>query len=90
MVVLDIVPHTAETLLTLTRGNDTDTTVLQVDLVVIWRRESLSETYEWNTLSIPVPELTFFPFAPRILAGNHIPVTRFDRRCCSAYVAFRP
>jgi hypothetical protein len=25
---------------------------------------------EWNLITIPIPELTFFPFAPRILAGS--------------------
>jgi len=69
-LVLDTLPHTAETLLTLTRVTDTDTTILQVNLLVTWRRKSPSDIYEWNTISIPVPELTFFPFAPRILAGD--------------------
>ena len=90
MVVLDAVPHTAETVLTLTRANDTDTTVLQLNLVVTWRRQSSSQTFEWNTISMPIPELTFFPFVPRILAGGLISFRHSDRRRRSAYIAFRP
>jgi len=50
------------------RPEDTDTTLLHLNLSVSWRRQSSSMT-ECNTLTIPVPELTFFPFAPRILSG---------------------
>ena len=90
IVVLDTVPHTNKTVLTLTRANDTDTTVLQLDLVVTWRRQSSSQTYEWNTISIRIPELTFFPFAPRILAGTLLLLMYSDPRRRSAYIAFGP
>lgn len=68
IVVLDTTAHTAETRLSLTRPEDTEITLLHLNLSVTWRRQS-STTDDWNTLTIPVPELTFFPFAPRILAG---------------------
>jgi hypothetical protein len=90
IVVLDTVPHTAKTVLTLTRAADTDTTVLHLDLAVTWRRQSSSQTYEWNTISIPIPELTFFPFAPRILAGPLLLVMYSDPRRRSTYIAFGP
>ena len=64
---LDTVAHTAETRLSLVRAEDTDTTLLHLNLSVTWRRQS--STTDWNILTMPVPELTFFPFAPRILAG---------------------
>ena len=69
MVVLDAAPHLAETNLIVTRRENTEITLLHLDLTVTWRRQSSSETHDWNTISIPVPELTFFPFAPRVLAG---------------------
>jgi hypothetical protein len=69
IIVLDTTAHTAETWLSLTRPEDTETTLLHLNLSVTWRRQS-STTDDWNTLTIPVPELTFFPFAPRILAGS--------------------
>jgi len=46
-------------------------TLLNVSLCVEWRRHSTTQRYEWNEIIVPVPELTFFPFAPRILAGNN-------------------
>jgi hypothetical protein len=70
IAVLDAVPHTTKSLLTLSRGDDTDTTSLYLELKVTWRRQSPSQTYEWNTILIEIPDLTFFPFAPRILAGH--------------------
>jgi len=90
IVVLNAVPHTGKMVLTLTRGNDIDTTVLQLNLVVTWRRQSSSQTYEWNTISMPIPELTFFPFVPRVLAGGLISFRHSDRRRRSTYIAFRP
>lgn len=69
MVVLDTTPHLAETNLILTRRENTEITLLHLDLAITWRRQSSSETHDWNTISIPIPELTFFPFAPRVLAG---------------------
>jgi hypothetical protein len=57
-------------MLALTRPEDTDITLLHLDLSVTWRRQSSSQAQDWNTITISVPELTFFPFAPRILAGK--------------------
>ena len=69
ITALDAAPHSAEISLILTRPENTDITLLYLDLVVTWRRKSSSQTHEWNIISIPVPELTFFPFVPRVLAG---------------------
>lgn len=68
-VVLDAAPYTIRKLLSLSRPEDSDTTLAQLRLIVTWRRNSDAETYEWNSISLPIPELTFFPFVPRILAG---------------------
>ena len=70
MIVLDTAPHLAQTSLLLTRREDTEMTLFQLHLVVTWRRQSSSQCYEWNSISIPIPELTFFPFAPRVLAST--------------------
>ena len=67
--MLDTAPRTADTSLVLTRPEDTDITILHLDLAVTWRRQSSSLEHEWNTISIPIPELTFFPLVPRVLAG---------------------
>jgi len=69
ILVLDAAAHSAETSFILTRRENTDITLLHLDLVVTWRRQASSQTHEWNTISIPVPELTFFPFVPRVVVG---------------------
>ena len=57
--------------MTLTRPIDTEITeYLHLNLSIVWRRQSSTQNYDWNQLIVPVPELTFIPFAPRILAGS--------------------
>ena len=68
--VLDSSPYTAKSLLTLSRVEDAELSTVQLELRVEWRRRSQSQTFEWNSTSIPIPELTFFPFMPRVLAGK--------------------
>jgi len=65
---LDNVPHNAETKFVLTRPEGSEITDVSLDLSVKWRRKTPSSENEWNIITIPIPELTFFPFAPRILA----------------------
>jgi hypothetical protein len=70
-VVLDTLSHHTETTLTLKRPIDTEANLLlHLNLSITWRRQSTTQKYEWNELIVPIPELSFFPFAPRILAGN--------------------
>jgi hypothetical protein len=66
------VPHNAETKFVLTRPEGSEITDVRLDLSVKWRRKTPSSENEWNIITIPIPELTFFPFAPRILAGYHV------------------
>jgi hypothetical protein len=66
---LDSAPHNAETKFVLTRPEGSEISDVRLDLSVKWRRKTPSSENEWNMITIPIPELTFFPFAPRILAG---------------------
>jgi Gryzun, putative trafficking through Golgi len=72
-VVPDIEPYILQTVLTLTRLEGTDTAHYNLNLILTWRRQSTSQKYSWNSITIPIPELTFFPFTPRILAGLPLP-----------------
>ena len=69
-VVLDTAPHSAETSLVLSRPENTDISLLRLESAITWRRQSSSLLHEWNTISTPIPELTFLPFIPRVLAGS--------------------
>lgn len=69
IIVLSTKSHTVETALVITRREDTDISLLNLNLIINWRRQSSSQEYQWNSIPIPVPELTFFPFTPRVLAG---------------------
>jgi hypothetical protein len=88
-VVLDTVPHSAETSLVLTRRENTDISLLRLDFAIIWRRQSSSLMHEWNTIAIPIPELTFFPFMPRVLAGSPVTDEISHSRCNSTWALSR-
>ena len=71
VIDLETTAHTAETTLVVSRPEDSKATPLHLGLVVTWRRQgTMTLQYDWNTISIPIPELTFFPFVPRVLAGT--------------------
>jgi hypothetical protein len=81
IVVLDTAGHAAETMLVVSRPEDSEATPLLLRLVVAWRRHGMELWHEWNTISIPIPELNFFPFAPRVLAGRDPSSNDTDTRC---------
>ena len=76
-----------ETILILRRPADTDVSIFDLNLAITWRRHSLSHSYDWNFISIPMPELTFFPFAPRVLAGVPTSLPIDIRRISSPYAS---
>ena len=73
VIVLETTAHTVDTTLVVSRPADSQATPLHLKLLVTWRRQGIMTLqYEWNTISVPIPELTFFPFAPRVLTGTSI------------------